>query len=158
MSRIILSFVFLYAGLVNANTETYYFAEKDGPNHTIFYKAFCAKYPKISECSLKSISVRNAQSNLKCTIAVEELYSWGEAKKVGDIWIISSSVGGCGYTNTYQISNTGMVQVKSSPKNKKFNGCEVFEPKTYKMKYHRDVSDIELSVEGCKNLSILSLN
>lgn len=141
-----------------ANPDTYYFSEKDGANHTIFYKAFCAISGKKSLCSLKSISIGNSSSAIKCGISVDELYAWEEAKKIGDTWIISSSLGACGYTNTYQISTSGMVQVKSAPKKKKLALCENFEPKTYSMKYHKDVSDIELNVEGCKNLNILSLN
>lgn len=153
----IITLFFTFTLNVFANPDVYYFTENDGENH-IFYKAFCANTGRDGMCSLKTISVRNAKSTLKCGISVDELYPWGEAKKSGDTWLISSSAGGCGYTNTYQISNTGMIQVKSSPKKKKLEVCEVFEPKTYIMKYHKDVSTIELSVEGCKNLNVLSID
>lgn len=154
-----LALMLFWSFCAHANPTAYYFSEKDGENRTFLYKAFCFQSKgQTGMCSLKAVSVGNSKSLAKCGISVDSLYEWGDAKREGDTWIISSSRGGCGYTNTYQISETGMVQIKSSPKKKKLPICEIFEPKTYRMKYHSVVSDIRMSVEGCDSLNIISLD
>jgi hypothetical protein len=139
--------------------SAYYFTEQDGPNRSIFYKAFCAtNAANKGLCSLKAITIGNSKANQKCGITVDTLYEWGEATLHGQTWLVSSNEGLCGYTNTYHISDTGMIQIKTAPKIKKAEICESFEPKTYKMKSHPNVSTIRLNTEGCSELNIQSFN
>lgn len=153
----ILILLLLPALSFSQSIETFYFNEKSGENQTIIYKVLCLDYKKEQKCNLRSLSIMNGKAKLKCSIAAEELIEWSPAKKVGETWILSVSQGACGYTNSYQISRSGMVQVKSSPKVKKGDFCDSFEPKTYSMKSQQEVSSTNIDTSGCDKMTLLSL-
>lgn len=140
-----------------AVAERYYFFEMDGVHVSIVYSAVCNGNGESGVCTLNSLSVGTANATLsKCSINVNNLFDSYRAIKSGDVWTSSVSGGICEYTNTYQISSSGMIQTKISPKVRRHPDCSVFEPKTYKMKYVKQLSEIKLGIEGCKDLSVLN--
>ncbi len=124
---------------------TFYFSEKDG-NTSFIYKAVCAE----NSCSLSSLSISTNESVMKCGLHYYSLFENEKATKSGEAWVLTGSSGGCGYTNTYTISKSGMIQVKTSPAKPMGSFCESFAPKVYKME--PTTKSKGLPVTGCKEI------
>jgi hypothetical protein len=124
---------------------TFYFLEKD--DHTsLLYKAICSE----TTCSLSSLSISTTESVMKCGLHYYSLFENEKATKSGDAWVLTASSGSCGYTNSYTISKSGMVQVKTSPAKPLASFCESFAPKVYKME--PTTKKVGLPVTGCKEI------
>lgn len=128
-----------------ANGAALYFLEKDG-NTSMLYKAECAD----NTCSLSALSISTSESIMKCGLHYYSLFENEKAKKAGEAWVLTSSSGGCGYTNSYTISPGGMIQVKTSPAKPMGSFCESFAPKVYKMQPTSITKG--LPVTGCKEI------
>jgi hypothetical protein len=155
---VLTSFILFSVSLRAFDVKEFYFLEDDQKNQKIIYKSICITKDGTSTCNLKHISISNSKSSLKCGISSGELMSWTKAGRSGSAYTISSTAGACGYTNTYTISKSGMVQLKIAPDKPKNEFCGTFPPKTYKMKYLKSVANLKVDTSGCDEMQVLSID
>ena len=114
------------------------------------YRLICATSGSESTCTLKVVSARTNKSKMACLLNFDTLFENEPAKRAdGGTYIVSLTKGGCGYTNTYVFSKTGMVQTKTSPEKipDELKGiCTTFSPKTYNIPVNSGSTDIFESV------------
>lgn len=127
----------IHVGPVNAFEQFVMAYREVEANTQHLYRVSCLTSGPESVCTLKVVSVRNRnkKSMMSCLINVDTLLENEAAKRTdNETFIVSSSRGACGYTNTYVFSKTGMVQTKTAPAEIPENlkqVCESFTPKTY---------------------------
>lgn len=114
------------------------------------YRLTCATSGPESTCTLKVVSARTSKSKMACLLNFDTLFENEPAKRAdGGTYIVALTKGGCGYTNTYVFSKTGMVQTKTSPEKipDELKGiCTTFSPKTYNIPVNSGTGDIFESV------------
>ena len=107
-------------------------------------------------CSLKAATVASEKSSMACRVSFQALFDSETAQNPqNDTFSVTVSKGTCGYTNTYVMSPTGMVQTKTSPA-KARPMCETFPPKVY----HAAADDsspsafVGVPIGDCKTLTV----
>lgn len=135
------------------------YREIDG-NTQHLYTISCFKDGNKPICSIKAMSISNSKSPSACTVRYSEPISFAEAvNPQPKTYTITSSAGLCGYTNTYMVSPSGMVQIKSSPEKipeKLKDICQTFPPKTYNIPVEKDGRSFKnVSIEGCPTITVM---
>lgn len=124
------------------------------------YRAVCYPMGKESTCTLKVVSIRSDKSIMSCSMSVDTLFENEPAKSDGgDNFVVSVTRGACGYTNTYVLSKTGMVQTKTSPEKipeSLKTSCQVFPPKTYQVAPNPDPLNVfaDVPLGTCPTIAV----
>lgn len=142
-----------------AEVKLMYFREKDGATQHLYYAA--CRSGKPATCSLKVMSVSTDKSPRACFVTYQSLFQDEIASNPQkDSFTVSVSRGACGYTNTYVISPSGLIQTKTSPTNVAENlegVCEAFPPKTYKADVNPEDRSgfINVPTGNCKSINVI---
>lgn len=113
MQPLILAFMLL--GGPPPDMSIMQFREVDG-NTQHLYVATCVRSATGTTCSVNVVSVSTDKSPMKCMVSVKNLLQDEPAQSPRpDTFVVTTSSGMCGYSNTYVMSPTGMVHTKTSP-------------------------------------------